>query len=473
MSEHTPDAAHGVHRAVLRRNVQRRHLRYYLRSAHASVLRSARSPLAWGRERLLLTGTALLLLILTLIVIPGWASVLHLDAAPPPLHALPLAVPPLPEAVKDAAPPPAQWHEVAVQPGQTLSQVFAAENLTPGDLQRALDADGGQSDLAHIKPGEQFGFLIGPQGELQALRFDRDEATRVTLDFLGTTTTASVQKRALQRVTHAARGVIEGSLFAAGSKAGLSKATVFELAKVFGYDIDFAQELRAGDHFSVVYDDVYRDGRFLRAGRVLAAEFVNRGKRYTAFRYELPDGTAGYFDEDGRPLRKSFLRTPVDFTRISSYFAAARMNPVLHIVRPHDGVDYAAPSGTPIFAAGDGVIRYHGWESGYGNFIVIQHNRDISTAYGHMSRFAKGLHVGSRVHQGEVIGYVGMTGIATGPHLHYEFRVDGKARNPLTVTLPKPEPLPRAQLLAFRRVITPMLAQLQQADGGNHLASTK
>ena len=473
MSEHTPDAAHGVHRAVLRRNVQRRHLRYYLRSAHASVLRSARSPLAWGRERLLLTGTALLLLILTLIVIPGWASVLHLDAAVPPLHTLPLAVPPLPAAVKDAAPPPAQWHEVAVQPGQTLSQVFAAENLTPGDLQRALDADGGQSDLAHIKPGEQFGFLIGPQGELQALRFDRDEATRVTLDFLGTTTTASVQKRALQRVTHAARGVIEGSLFAAGSKAGLSNATVFELAKVFGYDIDFAQELRAGDHFSVVYDDVYRDGRFLRAGRVLAAEFVNRGKRYTAFRYELPDGTTGYFDEDGRPLRKSFLRTPVDFTRISSYFAAARMNPVLHIVRPHDGVDYAAPSGTPIFAAGDGVIRYHGWESGYGNFIVIQHNRDISTAYGHMSRFAKGLHVGSRVHQGEVIGYVGMTGIATGPHLHYEFRVDGKARNPLTVTLPKPEPLPRAQLLAFRRVITPMLAQLQQADGGNHLASTK
>ncbi len=472
MSEHTPDAAHGAHRAILRRNTQRRHLHYYLRAAHTSVLRSARSPLAWGRERLLLTGTALLLLILALVVIPGWASVLHLDAAPP-LHTQPLTVPPLPAAAQDAAPPPAQWHEVAVQPGQTLSQVFAAENLTPSDLQRVLDADAGQSNLAHIKPGEQFGFLIGPQGELQALRFDRDEATRVTLDFLGATTTARVQKRPLQRVTHVAHGVIEGSLFAAGNKAGLSNAMLFELAKVFGYDIDFAQELRDGDRFSVVYDDVYRDGRFLRAGRVLAAEFVNRGRRYTAFRYELPDGTAGYFDEDGRPLRKSFLRTPVDFTRISSYFSAARMNPVLHIVRPHDGVDYAAPTGTPIFAAGDGVIRYHGWENGYGNFIVIQHNRDISTAYGHMSRFAKGLHVGSRVHQGEVIGYVGMTGIATGPHLHYEFRVDGKARNPLTVTLPRPEPLPRAQLLAFKRVITPMLAQLQQADGGTRLATAK
>ncbi len=155
MSEHTPGAAHGTHRATLRRNIQRRHLRYYLRAAHTSVLRGVRSPLAWGRERLLLTGTALLLLILTLVVIPGWASVLHLEAAaPPPLHTLPLAVPPLPAAVKDAAPPPAQWHEVAVQPGQTLSQVFAAEGLTPSDLQRALDADGGQSNLAHLKPGE-------------------------------------------------------------------------------------------------------------------------------------------------------------------------------------------------------------------------------------------------------------------------------------------------------------------------------
>lgn len=473
MSEHPPGGIHGAHRALLRRNTQRRHLRYYLHAAHASVLRSARFPLAWGRERLLLSGTALLLLILTLVVIPGWASVLRRGAAVPPLHALPLAVPPLPAGVNDAAPPPAQWHEVAVQPGQTLSQVFAAQGLTPSDLQRALDADGGQSNLAHIKPGEQFGFLIGPQGELQALRFDRDEATRVTLNFLGATATASVQKHALQRVTHVAHGVIEGSLFGAGNKAGLNNATVFELAKVFGYDIDFAQDLRAGDDFTVVYDDVYRDGRFLRAGHVLAAEFVNQGKRYTAFRYELADGTASYYDEDGRPLRKSFLRTPVDFTRISSYFAAARMNPVLHIVRPHDGVDYAAPTGTPIFAAGDGVIRYHGWESGYGNFIVIQHNRDISTAYGHMSRFARGLHVGSRVRQGDVIGYVGMTGIATGPHLHYEFRIDGKARNPLTVTLPKPEPLPHTQLLAFKRVITPMLAQLQRADGGTRLATAK
>ncbi|EQD47261.1 peptidase M23B [mine drainage metagenome] len=306
------------------------------------------------------------------------------------------------------------------------------------------------------------------------MRYDRDETQRVALQFYGNRATENVQPRKLERWTRVAHGVINDSLFDAGSRAGMSNAMVLELAKVFGYDIDFAQDLRAGDSFSVIYDNVYRDGEYLRPGNIIAAEFVNRGRRYTAFRYTQPDGNVTYYSEDGRPMRKSFLRTPVDFTRISSRFSVARLHPVLGRMRAHKGVDYAAPMGTPIYAAGDGVVQFKGWENGYGNFVLIRHNRDISTAYGHMSRFASSLRKGERVRQGQVIGYVGMTGLATGPHLHYEFRVDGTQRDPLTVTLPKPDPLPRMQLAAFRRSIAPMLAQIEQAHGrGTRLASTR
>jgi murein DD-endopeptidase MepM/ murein hydrolase activator NlpD len=260
-----------------------------------------------------------------------------------------------------------------------------------------------------------------------------------------------------------AHGVVSSSLFQAGDRAGLSDTMVLKLATAFGYDIDFAQDLREGDSFSVVYDDLYREGERLRDGDIIAATFINQGKRYTAIRYTNADGETMYYDENGRALRKSFLRTPVEFTRISSTFSTGRMHPILGRMRAHKGVDYAAPSGTPIRAAGDGRITFRGWKSGYGNFVIVQHNKDISTAYGHMSRFAREK-VGDRVRQGQVIGYVGMTGLATGPHLHYEFRVDGQHRNPLTVTLPPAQPLPASQLAQFRRQSAPMLARLTALD---------
>jgi murein DD-endopeptidase MepM/ murein hydrolase activator NlpD len=328
--------------------------------------------------------------------------------------------------------------------------------------------------LARIRPGQRFEFLRGANAELLAMRYERNDAQRVTLQFHGDRAAETLQPLVLERRTRIAHGMITDSLFDAGSHAGMSNAMVLELARVFGYDIDFAQDLRVGDSFAVVYDSVYRDGEYLRPGTIIAAEFVNRGRRYTAFRYTQPDGNVAYYSEDGRPMRKSFLRTPVDFTRISSRFSVARLHPVLGRMRAHKGVDYAAPQGTPIYAAGDGVVQFKGWENGYGNFVLIRHNKDISTAYGHMSRFVSTLRKGERVRQGQVIGYVGMTGLATGPHLHYEFRVDGKQRDPLTVTLPKPSPLPAAQLVAFHRVIAPMLAQIDQAHGRTiRLASTR
>ena len=258
--------------------------------------------------------------------------------------------------------------------------------------------------------------------------------------------------------------MVTRSLFYAGERAGLSDAMVLKLADAFGYDIDFAQDLREGDSFSVVYDDLYRDGELLRGGDIIAATFINDGKRYTAVRYVNARGESMFYSENGRPLRKSFLRTPVEFTRISSLFSTGRMHPILGKMRAHKGVDYAAPSGTPIRAAGDGKIVFRGWQSGYGNFVMIQHNAHITTAYGHMSRFANAK-VGQHVSQGQVIGYVGMTGLATGPHLHYEFRVDGGHRNPLTVTLPPPEPLPAGELAQFKAATAPMLAKLRLVDG--------
>jgi murein DD-endopeptidase MepM/ murein hydrolase activator NlpD len=230
------------------------------------------------------------------------------------------------------------------------------------------------------------------------------------------------------------------------------------------------QDLREGDSFTVIYDTVYRDGGYLHEGDIVAAEFINQGQRYTAYRFKRADGSIGWFSEDGRPLQKSFLRIPVDFTRISSPFSAARLHPILGLMRAHKGVDYAAPTGTPIHAAGDGVIKFRGWMNGYGNFVIVQHNSHISTAYGHMSRFSN-MRVGQHVHQGDVIGFVGMTGLATGPHLHYEFRVDGVQRNPQTVTLPKPEPLPGAQLAQFKNgVVKPQLARLMEIDNNYKLA---
>jgi murein DD-endopeptidase MepM/ murein hydrolase activator NlpD len=247
---------------------------------------------------------------------------------------------------------------------------------------------------------------------------------------------------------------------------------VGKLADLFKYDIDFVQDLRVGDSFTVIYDDVYRDGVRYGEGNIIAAEFINQGTRYTAYRFKKADGDYGWFSEDGRPIQKSFLRIPVDFTRISSTFSAARMHPILGRMRAHKGVDYAAPTGTPIHAAGDGVIKFKGWENGYGNFVVIQHNGTISTAYGHMSRFGSE-RVGQHVSQGQVIGFVGMTGLATGPHLHYEFRVNGVQRNPQTVTLPQPEPLPAVQLAKFKaQVVKPQMARLTELDARIKLART-
>ena len=458
----------------MRSRAQKRYVHFYLRNRTWTFMQNvAAAPVSWRREHWVLGGITVLLTVMVGIVIPTWANATRHETPSTPYTTLDLDLPQLAVgaeadlaigAMALGATTEPEWRIARVRPGQSLADIFREQGLSPTDLQRALDAQKDASALQRIRPGDEFAFDIDVDGALKALRFDRDDATRVTLNFSDAGVAEAALDRAMERRVQVTHGVINSSLFDAGNQAGMTDVMVLKLANAFAYDIDFAQDLRGGDSFSAIYDQVYRDGERLRDGDIVAATFINQGKRYTAIRYTNSQGETLYYTEDGRPLRKAFLRTPVEFTRISSRFSSGRMHPVLGKMRAHRGVDYAAPSGTPIRAAGDGKITFRGWQNGYGNVVILQHNGRYTTLYGHMSRFANAK-VGQRISQGQVIGYVGKTGLATGPHLHYEFRLDGQHRDPLTVTLPKEEPLPATELARFRATTAPLMARLNLVSG--------
>jgi len=257
-------------------------------------------------------------------------------------------------------------------------------------------------------------------------------------------------------------GQITSSLFASAAKAGVSDATIMNLADIFAWDIDFMLDIREGDEFRIVIEELWRDGKRVAEGDILAAEFVNQGQVYRGIRYRGVDGQANYYSPEGRSLRKAFLRAPLEFSRISSNFNPNRRHPILNTLRAHQGVDYAAPNGTPVKSAGDGKIIFRGVKGGYGNTIIVQHGGNITTLYGHLSRFNKQFQNGTRVRQGQVIAYVGQSGLATGPHLHYEYRKNGVHLNPRTVKLPNADPLSPSQKAEFLRTAAPLIAQLDR-----------
>jgi murein DD-endopeptidase MepM/ murein hydrolase activator NlpD len=325
---------------------------------------------------------------------------------------------------------------------------------------------GVRATLDSLRPGELLHFTH-KEGQLFGLerRLNESQTLKVSRD--GDNLKAAVLVNALDTRERTVRGVIDTSLFEAVEAAGAHDQTAVALADIFGWDIDFVLDVRPGDAFVVTYQEIWRDGAWVKDGPIEAAEFVNQGREYRAVRYTDAEGDSHYYTPDGRSLHKAFLRAPVEFTRVSSRFNSARFHPILNRIRAHKGVDYAAPIGTPVRAAGDGRIRFAGWKGGYGNVVEIEHSRSIVTVYGHLSRFAHGTHAGTHVTQGAVIAYVGMTGLATGPHLHYEYRVNGVFKNPQTVALPAAEPInPRwredfvahsAPLLATLDVPGPML----------------
>jgi murein DD-endopeptidase MepM/ murein hydrolase activator NlpD len=445
-----------LRRQSARRHAQSRHWRFYRNRGDWNAIENfARAPIRWGAERTILVLLAVAVAFLSFVVAPGWASVAREGAGSRAASTVPLpvALPAAPAAVSQApAAESSAWSIRRVARGQTLGTLFAAEGLPPALLHRILESSRHRDALTRIRPGQEFAFQRRADGSLAAFRFDPSDSERVVVHVDGGKLREEVEQRVLQRRVATASGRIEHSLFAAGDAAGLSDATIMQLANVFGYDVDFAQDLRRGDEFSVIYEQVYLEGERLRDGAILGAVFVNGGRRHVAIRFDLGDGRFDYFGLDGRSLRKAFLRTPVEFSRISSRFSAGRM---------HRGVDYAAPTGTPVRAAGDGKVVFRGWQGGYGNVVILEHGGRYTSLYAHLSRFAGDVRVGSRVRQGQTIGHVGMTGLATGPHLHYEFRVNGAHRDPLTVTLPKAEPLAGRELQRFRSASASMLAQLE------------
>jgi len=262
-------------------------------------------------------------------------------------------------------------------------------------------------------------------------------------------------------------GEIRSSLFAATDAINMPDSIAVQLADIFSSDIDFHQDLRKGDKFTAVYEVLYNNGTPVRAGRILAAEFINQGKSYRAVYFQDPEGRGGYYTPEGKNLRKAFLRSPLEFSRISSGFTNSRFHPVLKTWRAHKGIDYAAATGTRVRATSDGTIAFVGKQGGYGNLIVLQNQGNYSTAYGHLSAFAKGLRRGSRINQGDVIGFVGMSGLASGPHLHYEFRVAGVQRNPLSVDLPTAFPIAAKYRPQFAGASQPLMARLELLRGTN------
>jgi murein DD-endopeptidase MepM/ murein hydrolase activator NlpD len=330
--------------------------------------------------------------------------------------------------------------EVIVSHNDTLDRIFRRLKLDLADLASLRDMPGLKAGLDRLRPGEAL-HLIHRDGSL--FGFERQlspsETLRVIRDEEGFR--SNVLENPLEMHERTVRGVIDSSLFEAVAKAGAHDQTALALADIFGWDIDFVLDIQPGDTFIATYDEITQDGTYIKDGPITAALFRNRGREYRAVRYVDPTGAAHYYSPEGVSMYRAFLRTPVEFTRISDRFNPNRRHPILNTIRAHKGVDYAAPTGTPVRAAGDGRVQFAGRQGGYGNVIEIAHARGVVTVYGHLSRFGKGIRTGSRVTQGDVVAYVGMTGLATGPHLHYEYRVNGVHKNPQTVELPGAAPI--------------------------------
>jgi murein DD-endopeptidase MepM/ murein hydrolase activator NlpD len=355
--------------------------------------------------------------------------------------------------------------DIVVARNDTLERIFRRLKLDLADLASLRSLPGVRDALDSLRPGEALrvthkdGSLYGLErrlNETQTLQVSRGADAELK---------AAVLQNPLETRTRTVHGVIDSSLFEAVESAGAHDQTAVNLADIFGWDIDFVLDVRQGDTFVVTYPEYYRDGIYVKDGPIAAAEFVNQGRAYRAVRYTDPEGSSHYYTPDGKSLHKAFLRAPVEFTRVSSKFNSARYHPILNLIRAHKGVDYAAPEGTPVRAAGDGRIRFAGRKGGYGNVVEIEHSSSVVTVYGHLSRFARLTRVGAHVTQGVVIAYVGMTGLATGPHLHYEYRVNGVFKNPQTIALPGANPIEARWREDFLAKTAPQLASLEAPAG--------
>jgi len=346
--------------------------------------------------------------------------------------------------------------------GDNLSNIFTSLGLN-SDLHEILQLGESVKELKSIHPQQKIHFYLKDDS---LIKLELETSLNRQLQIIQEQEKYIVNEvvRDFDIQTQSAHSIIQDSLFLSGQRAGLSDSIIMQLANIFGWDIDFALDIRSGDRFSVIYEEKYLDGVKVKDGEIIVAEFVNSGKSFRAIRYTDSQNKTDYYSDSGRSMRKPFLRTPVDFARISSRFNLTRKHPILNKIRAHKGVDYAAATGTPIMAAGDGKVIFRGSKGGYGSTIIIQHGSQYSTLYAHMHKYANRTQKGARVKQGQIIGYIGKSGLATGPHLHYEFRVNGVHRNPLTVKLPDAQPLPESELIRFHSKTQTQFAQLDQLN---------
>jgi murein DD-endopeptidase MepM/ murein hydrolase activator NlpD len=359
-------------------------------------------------------------------------------------------------------PPEYDQLSFTIKRGDTLNALFRRNKLDLAYLAMILRLPEAAPHLTRLIPGDEF-LIEHDEGSLVSLyrELDLTSSLKITKEETGYFS-AEIVDRPIEIKRRLAFGKIETSLFESAAAAGLRDTLIMNLAGIFAWDVDFVLDIRGGDDYYILFEEIFQDGMYVTDGNIIAAEFNNNGRTFQAIRFVDKDGRSDYYTPEGLSVRKAFVRAPVDFTRISSSFNPRRKHPILNTIRAHRGVDYAAPSGTPIKTAGDGKVIFRGKKNGYGNAIIVQHGGNITTLYAHMSRFDKTSRVGRRVVQGQTIGYVGMTGLATAPHLHYEYRLNGVHRNPRTVKLPQADPIKEEYRADFLAAAAPILDELLQ-----------
>jgi murein DD-endopeptidase MepM/ murein hydrolase activator NlpD len=365
----------------------------------------------------------------------------------------------LPTLQSAEATPGTFWREERIQRGDTIGTLLARLGIEDPSAANFLRNTREARSLYQLSPGRIVRAETTEDGRLVSLHYLHAGAA-LDVQRTGESFDITEQAPVLENRVLMKSGEIRSSLFAATDAAQLSDSIATQLADIFSTDIDFHKDLRRGDHFTVIYEMFYDHGEPVKSGRVLAAEFVNQEKTYQAVWFKDGDAPGGYYTVDGKNIRKAFLRSPLEFSRVSSGFTNARYHPVLQEWRAHRGIDYAAPVGTGVKATADGMVEFAGRQGGYGNLVVIRHQSKYTTWYGHLSAFGKGIHKGGQVYQGEVIGYVGATGLATGPHLHYEFRINDIHQNPLRVVMPEALPITPDRRAAFEVVAKPLAERL-------------
>ena len=357
------------------------------------------------------------------------------------------------------------WQIDQVRRDDTLGSLFKRMTIRDEDAIKFLMlSPDARAINTQLIPGHTLEIKTNLDGKLLHLEYEIDNENILVAGLTPSGYQVATQKLILQNHQVLKSATIIDSLFSATDDAGIPDQIALQIAEIFSGEIDFHDDLRPGDKFNVVYEAFYNAGELMKTGDVLAVEFVNKGKKYQAIHFGEAEGKFAYYTPEGKSLHKSFLRSPLEFTRISSSFSSGRFHPILNRIKAHKGVDMAAPTGTRIKASGDGVVDYVGRKGGYGNVIVLKHENGISTVYGHLSRFAAGLRKGMRVSQSDIIGYVGMTGLATGPHLHYEFLVNKTHRDPMTVALPMSVPIEAKYRKEFDAQSLNLMVQIEMVN---------